>query len=91
MATINNENVAVNDRVFDITHGSGIVVSTQYNDIVVKFDNGLRIAFDSTGSYAGLRRLYWHNPVVVEPPKDKRLWGTLVECIVSIHAHLYKK
>lgn len=90
MATISNENVAVNDRVYDLTQGLGTVVDTTFNEIAVRFDNGVRISFDSTGHYAGVRRLYWHNPVVVEPTKDNRLWVTLVSCIKAVYTHLYK-
>lgn len=88
MASINNENVSVGDRVYDVTQGMGEVVDTTFNEIAVRFDNGVRIAFDNKGYYAGVRRLYWHNPIVVEPPKDNRLWAVLVACITPIYQHL---
>lgn len=91
MATISNENVAVNDRVYDLTQGWGIVIDTTFNEITVRFENGLRVMFDSTGHYNGVRRLYWANPVVVDPPKSSNLWATLTECIKSVHAHLYRR
>lgn len=88
MATINNENVSIGDRVYDLTQGNGTVIDTTFNEIAVRFDNGVRIAFDSTGHYGGVRRLYWHNPIVVEPPKNNSLWVTLVACIKPIYEHL---
>lgn len=90
MATISNENVAINDRVYDLTQGWGVVIDTTFNEIAVRFDSGIRIIFDATGHYNGVRRLYWDNPVVVEPTKNDSLWSTLKECTKSIHAHLYR-
>lgn len=88
MPMLNNENVLVNDRVYDLTQGYGTVVDTAFNEIAVRFDNGTRIAFDSTGHYAGTRRLYWHNPVVIEPTKDNALWEMLKACLSSIHSYV---
>lgn len=88
MATLNNENVSVGDRVYDLTQGWGEVIDTTFNEIAVRFDTGIRIAFDSTGHYGGVRRLYWHNPIVVEPPKDNSLWATLTACISAVYGHL---
>lgn len=88
MPMINNENVTANDRVYDIVQGYGTVLDTTFNEIAVRFDNGIRIAFDKNGSYAGVRRLYWHNPVVIEPTKDNALWETLKACLLSIHGYI---
>lgn len=88
MVMISNENVAVNDRVYDVVHGYGQVVDTAFGDIVVRFDTGVRITFDKSGSYGGVRRLYWHNPIVIEPPKSRPLWDTLELCILAIHSYL---
>lgn len=88
MVMISNENAIVGDRVYDIVQGYGQIVDTAFGDIVVRFDNGIRITFDKTGSYGGVRRLYWHNPIVVEPTKDNKLWQTMRDCLLSIHSYL---
>lgn len=85
MPTINNENVSTGDRVYDIAQGYGTVVSTMFNAIQVHFDTNVRITFDSDGHYGGVRRLYWHNPVVIEPPKHKTVWDTLSGVMGGIH------
>lgn len=90
MPTINDSIVHVNDTVFDIAIGTGTVVATTFGDITVKFKNGSRITYDSTGHYGGVRRLFWHNPVFLDPPKDKSLWETLATCSFAIHQHLKK-
>lgn len=91
MATLGKEPVYVGDRVYDITHGKGTVVDTTFGEIAVRFDTGLRVSFDDTGHYAGIRRLFWHPPIVVEPPKDKHMWKTLAECTASIWDYLRHK
>lgn len=88
MVMISNENAVVGDRVYDVVQGYGQIVDTTFGDIAVRFDNGIRITFDKTGSYGGVRRLYWHNPIVVEPTKDNRLWQTMRDCLLSIHSYL---
>lgn len=88
MVMISNENAVVGDRVYDIVQGYGQIVDTAFGDIVVRFDNGIRITFDKDGNYGGVRRLYWHNPIVIEPTKDNRLWQTMRDCLLSIHSYL---
>jgi len=89
MVMISNETAVVGDRVYDIVQGYGQIVDTAFGDIVVRFDNGIRITFDKTGSYGGVRRLYWHNPIVVEPTKDNKLWQAMRDCLLSIHSYLH--
>lgn len=91
MALINNESVRVGDRVYDIVHGYGQVLDTSFNNIVVRFDGGIRVAYDKYGYYGGKRRLYWHNPIVVEPTKDDKLWQVMHECLLSIQRYLESK
>ena len=88
MPTLNNENVLIGDRIYDIARGTGQVVDTSFGDIVVRFDDGIRITFDKNGNYGGVRRLYWHNPIVIEPTKENTKWSTLVDCIKSIANYL---
>lgn len=91
MVMLNNENVSIDDRVYDIIHGYGSVIDTTFNEIAVRFDTGVRIAFSSDGSYGGIRRLYWHNPIIVDPPKDSKLWEVLKSCLKTMHDYLKTK
>lgn len=88
MAILSNENVSVGDRVYDIARGEGSVVDIAFDDIVVRFNNGTRITFDKHGNYGGVRRLYWHNPVIIEPTKENAKWRTLTECIKAVASYL---
>lgn len=88
MATINNEIVSIGDSLYDITHGYGKVINIVFDEIVVKFKNGLVINFDRDGNYGGVRRLFWHNPVVTEPPKNIDTWEALIKCIQALKLHV---
>lgn len=89
MVMISNENANVGDRIYDIVQGYGQIVDTAFGDIAVRFDNGIRITFDKDGNYGGVRRLYWHDPIVIEPTKDNKLWQTMRDCLLSIHGYLH--
>lgn len=91
MAKINNESVNIGDKVYDITQGWGTVTAITLGDIIVKFKNGLRITYDTEGNYGGIRRLFWDNPIVVEPTKDQQLWNTLKSCVLTIHSFLARE
>ena len=88
MPLLNNEPVMENDKVYDLVLGYGTVVSLRFGEIHVRFASGIRITYDGTGHYGGVRRLYWHNPVVVEPPKSQRGWDALTGCIAAIKTFL---
>lgn len=91
MAKINGENVATGDKVYDVAQGYGVVVSTMFNTIQVHFNTNVRITFDSEGNYGGVRRLYWHNPVVIEPSKNAAVWETLSTIMASIYKLLVSR
>lgn len=88
MTLLNSDNVSYNDKVFDVIHGYGTVVSTEFNEIIVKFNSGIQLTYNDKGCYGGVKRLYWHNPVIIDPPKHLRKWNTLAACIESIHKYL---
>lgn len=93
MATpkLNGESVAIGDVVYDVIQGYGTVLDTTFNEIAVRFHNGIRITFDPEGRYAGVRRLYWHDPVLIEPAKDKKLWGSLQGILLIVYDYLRKQ
>ena len=88
MATLDNENLSTDDQVYDVVHGYGTVISTSFNAIHVRFPNGTRFTYGADGSYGGVRRLYWHDPVIIPPPKNNRLWDALVRIAEVAHEQL---
>ena len=86
MAYLGTEQVVIDDRVFDIANGYGTVHSISKKKFVVLFDNGRRIEFNANGSLGGTRRIYWHDPIVVAPPRDKTKWEGFIRLIVAVLA-----
>ena len=84
MAYLSGEQVVLNDRVFDIANGYGTVHSLSTKKFVVLFDNGRRIEFNADGSLGGVRRIYWHDPIVVAPPRDKSKWDKFIGVIAAV-------
>lgn len=85
MSKLSKEQVHTNDRVYDLVQGYGTVIDTAFDEITVKFDNGIRISYNPKGHYGGVKRLFWHSPVVVEPPKNIEKWEALKKCLTPIY------
>lgn len=88
MPLINNENVSVNDEVYDVLYGYGTVIDTTFNNIVVVFPNGLQVIYDEQGRYNGVQRLEWHSKEIIRPPKDIRKWNALKKCTIALNEYL---
>lgn len=90
MAKLYGEQLVLNDRVFDIANGYGTVIEANYKNFIVHFDNGRRIGFDTEGLYNGVRRVYWHDPVLVAPPKSKPEWDKTLNLVMATLAFVKK-
>lgn len=85
MASINKVEVQLNDSLYDIVNGHGKVVALTVNTVDVLFDNGRRLQFDKYGQLNGVRRLFWHAPIVLDPPKDESEWRKIVDTIATVY------
>ena len=85
MPTINKEIVKMNDIVYDISNGRGKVVDLTDSTIEVKFDSGRRITFSPGGYLFGVRRLFWHNPLVIDPPKSLNAWEYARKVVITTY------
>ena len=79
MATLDNETVSVRDVVFDMLQGAGVVQQLlSEGKFTVSFgvDNTRVYTYSSLGVPVGRtqRTLYWHDPVIVAPPKNIGTW-----------------
>lgn len=81
---INNIKVVTGDYLFDILNGRGKVVATDHNLLEVEFDNGRRMSFDKAGYLNGQRRLFWQQPVIIDPPKDAQLWEHIKKLLTAV-------
>lgn len=82
---INKETVNIGEPVYVLGMGPGIVQSVdRTGGFSVKIKGGEVQSF-SRGGYVGKRRrVYWHNPLVMDPPKDKRLWAAYTRLATSV-------
>lgn len=73
---IDGYQVNVKDRVFVVGMGEGVVTAVHRDGgFVVKLPHGTVNV--SNGGYIGkTRKIYWHDPIFITPPKDKKLWKT---------------
>lgn len=88
MVIIGQHEVKVGDTMFDIIHGKGKVVSLMFNEIKLRLDKGITFAYTKDGYSGGVRRLYWHSPIMIEPPKDKKKWDALSDVMLTLSAFL---
>lgn len=76
---INGTSPVVGKQVYDMNLGYGKIISVEPDEsFVVDFGAGRRQRFSTGGFVGNIRRVYWENPVVVEPMADDTSWQTFV-------------
>jgi hypothetical protein len=76
---INGTAPVVGKQVYDMNLGYGKIISVEPDlSFVVDFGAGRRQRFSTGGFVGNIRRVYWENPVVVEPMADDTSWQTFV-------------
>lgn len=76
---INGTAPVVGKQVYDMNLGYGKIISVEPDlSFVVDFGAGRRQRFSTGGFVGNIRRVYWENPVVVEPMSDDTSWQTFV-------------
>ncbi|HGB9753262.1 hypothetical protein [Escherichia coli] len=79
----------VGARVYDIQQGFGTITQVEPDMSFVVDLGGGRVLRYSQGGYVGnSRRVYWKNPIIVEPVDDDRTWDTFVTVAKSVRAML---
>lgn len=85
MNTLDNSPINLNDSVYDLVYGVGSVTSVTDTVISVKFKNGRTLSYDVGGRINGIRRLFWHDPLIIAPPKNKRIWDTFRRIVLDVY------
>ncbi|CAE6958786.1 hypothetical protein [Paraburkholderia domus] len=68
--------VLAGDPVYDLYFGDGRVHSLTADDQIVVSYGSRMFVYDERGiGQHGRRSLYWHNPILVVPMKDERMWS----------------
>lgn len=76
---INGTSPVVGKQVYDMNLGYGKIIAVEPDDSFVVDFGARRLQRFSTGGFVGsIRRVYWENPVVVEPMSDDVSWQTFV-------------
>lgn len=67
-------------QVYDIILGIGTIVMVEADQsFVVKFTDGSRKRFSTGGMSGTTRRIYWKNPIILDPGHDDRNWAAFVK------------
>lgn len=88
MLELDGEVVNLNDQVYDIANGHGTVLELSERYITVQFLNRRRLTFKDNGMVGDVRRLFWHNPLVVAPPKSAAKWQHFTHIIAGVEGFL---
>jgi hypothetical protein len=76
---INGAEPVVGKQVYDMNLGYGRIIAVEPDlSFVVDFGASRRQRFSTGGFVGNIRRIYWENPVVVEPMADDTSWQTFV-------------
>lgn len=85
MLLLDDTELTLRDRVYDLTNGYGEVTDVTSHGFTILFTNRRRITFDVGGYLQGVRRVFWHDPLILAPPKDATEWQHLIRIVVSVH------
>lgn len=83
MYKLDGEYVNLDDQVYDLINGKGRVVELSNSTVFVHFSNNRRLIFNEKGEYNGVRRLFWHNPIILAPEKNKDSWLGTASIVVG--------
>lgn len=83
---INGSPVNIGDAVYVLGIGSGTVTAIQ-NDGGFTVKTGSGSAHYRDGGYIGnQRRVYWTDPFILDPPKNRRLWRAFVKVVLMLYS-----
>lgn len=86
---IDGHPVRVGDNVFVLGVGNGAVTKVATDGFYVKTSRG-ESHYRSGGFVGNQRRVFWHNPVFMLPPKNKKLWKAATELSLVVYDNLEK-
>jgi hypothetical protein len=85
---MDGDTVNVGDKVYDVFYGDGTVsellVDNRARVIFRTKPYGLVFGDNGVGVRYTQRTLYWHDPILMAPPKNVRLWLFLRPVIIKL-------
>lgn len=80
--------LAIGDVVFVLGIGAGTVVRIESDGgFTVRTGNGQQ-HYRAGGKIGNVRKVFWHDPLLVIPPRDLRLWNAFKAMAQSNYAQL---
>lgn len=85
---IDGYEVNIGDNVYVSGIGTGTVISVN-PDGGFSVRTGSGITYYRDGGFIGnIRKVYWADPIIINPPKDAQLWNTYKELAVNNYVML---
>lgn len=86
---INDLEPHVGDDLYDIQLGYGKLTTLEPSGgFVLTFSGGRTLRY-SRGGYVGTsRRVYWANPVIIEPSRDRAYWAEFTKLVREMDSML---
>lgn len=83
---LHNYTANIGDSVYDLVNTFGSITRVGDSSITVQFTNGTQLAYTATGAQVGKGRatLYWHDPLLMIPPKDMSLWAKQKRALTAV-------
>jgi hypothetical protein len=86
---INGTAPKIGAQVYDILLGYGKIQSVEPDmSFVVTFSGGRQSRYSKGGYIGTSRRVYWDNPIIVEPACEDPVWGTFTDMGSKMYALL---
>lgn len=83
---INGTSPIEGKQVYDIMSGYGRIISVEPDEsFVVEFSKKSKLRFSSGGYLGNQRRIYWDNPIVVEPTATDKNWQVFLSVARQIY------
>ncbi|ETD72661.1 hypothetical protein V757_02925 [Pelistega indica] len=81
---MDNYRVELEDTVYDIMLGTGRVVSLNEDGSFLVAFGTQRMTYQKGGYFAGVKRLFWADPVLLVPPKRATKKWEAIQRMISL-------
>lgn len=86
---MDGQQVLINDSVHVLGVGDGVVNSVSADgSFSVRVGGGSTFRCRADGYVGNVRKVFWHNPMVIVPPKNLKLWLNFTRMATTNYQHL---
>lgn len=81
---IDGYQVLLGDTVWVVGMGTATVAKVEANgDFQIRSGSGM-LAITKGGYLGKVRKVYWHDPLIIPPPKDVYVWHTFKKVAITV-------